>query len=73
LEAPANDRWRTVARGAERVVLARTDPDVTATRAAYVLPADASVDDEAFVRATESGLEVEVLGAGYPAASASPL
>ena len=60
LEAPAGDRWTMVERGAERVVLSRTGPEVTATLAAYVLPADPSGDDAAFLRAAEAEREAEV-------------
>jgi hypothetical protein len=60
LEAPAEDSWTTVERSAERVVLSRTAPEVTATLTAYVLPADSSVSDEAFLRAAEAELETEV-------------
>jgi len=49
-----------VERGAERVVLSRTTPEVTATLTAYVLPTDSSGGGEAFVRAAEAEREAEV-------------
>ena len=60
LEAPAEDGWATVERSAERIVLSRSTPEVTATLTATVLPADASGDGKAFIRAAEAEREAEM-------------
>lgn len=60
LEAPAGDGWTAVERGAERVVLSRATPEVTAALTAYLLPADPSAQGEAFIRAAEADREAEV-------------
>jgi hypothetical protein len=55
--------WPSSERGytpAERVVLSRTAPEVTATLVSHVLRADSSGNDEAFVRAAEAEREAEV-------------
>lgn len=60
LEAPAEDGWVPIERAAERIVLSWSTPEVTATLTATVLPADASGDGEAFMRAAEAEREAEV-------------
>lgn len=60
LTAPADDRWTPVERGETLTVLSLTTPEVTARLSAQVLPADASGDDAAFLRATEAARVAEV-------------
>lgn len=60
LEAPAGGNWVTAVREAERVVLERTAPGVTAMLVAEVLPADVPSDDGAFLQEAEARQEAAV-------------